>query len=186
MFVAYRLASYELEEIDALVGWFLEDSIKRTRHLEKLSLKGGPDDRYADDFADLKSVTRLNSELALIALWRCVELCRKRVIQGTLGNEVAREAWTHAKAVKALKEIGIAGSKLQSWKTVDELRCLNNAIKHSGYVEGPLAKHNAWSAKRGELIDGLDGEYPRFRQAADEYIKDLLLKASQWLMASPV
>ena len=183
--VAYRLASYELEEVDALVEWFHEDSTKRKRLLERLSPKGGPDDRYVDDFETVKSVKQLNSELSLIALWRCVELCRKRVIQGTLGNEVARKAWTHTKAVEALEQIGVADSKVQSWKTVDELRCLNNSIKHSGYVEGPLAKHKAWSPKRGDLLDGLDGEYPRLRLAAEEYIKDLTMQASKWLMTSP-
>lgn len=138
MLVAYRLAAYELEEVDALVEWFHDDSNKRTRRLEKLSMTGGPDDRYADDFEAIKSVRQLNAELSLVALWRCVELCRKRVIQGTLGNEASRKAWTHAKVIEMLKLLGIPERGIQSWKAVDELRCLNNAVKHSGYIEGPL------------------------------------------------
>ena len=184
MLVAYRIATYELAEVDALVEWFREDSVKRARRLESLAGRGGSSNRYVDNIEAIRSVSQLNSELSIVALWRCVELCRKRLIQGSLGNEAAREAWTHRKALEKLKDLGIPERTIHDWKTVDELRCLNNVIKHAGYIEGPLLKHGAWTPRAGEILEGLEIEYPRLRLAAENYIKDLALQASKSLMSA--
>ena len=183
IFIAYRLAEYELAEVDTLIEWFRADAAARTKRLKNLPLAGGPDDRYVDDFEVIRSVSHLNSDLSIVALWRCIEFCRKRVIQGTLGNDASREAAYHTKAIAKLKIIGISERGVERWEDVEELRCLNNAIKHGGYVSGPLAKFKAWSGRSSEQISDVNVEYPRLRAAAEEYIKDLTMQASKWLVS---
>ncbi len=183
MFIACRLADYELSEVDSLVEWFRADATARTKRLQKIKVTGGPDDRYVDDFEAISAVRQLNSGLSIVALWRCVEFCRKRVVLSALGQEASREAAFHTKAISRLKQIGITKQGVESWKAVDELRCLNNAFKHGGYVEGSLAKYDAWTSRLGEEISNVDVEYPRLRKAAEEYIKDLVSQASKWLVS---
>ena len=184
MLIAYLLAEYELAEVDTLVEWFRADAATRTDRLKNRLLTDGPDDRYVDDFEVIRSVSQLNSDLSIVALWRCIEFCRKRVIQSTLGDDAAREAATHTKAIVKLKEIGISERGVVRWEDVEELRCLNNAIKHGGYVKGPLAKFKAWSGRFGEQISDTNAEYPRLRSSTKEYIKDLTMQASRWLVSS--
>jgi len=184
MFIAYRLAKYELSEVDTLVEWFRADASARTKRLQKMKLPGGPEDKYVDDFDAISAVHQLNSGLSIVALWRCVELCRTRVVLSALGKEASREAASHTKAICKLNQMGTTERGVKRWKDVNELRSLNNAFKHGGYIEGPLAKYDAWSSRAGEVISNVDVEYPRLRNAAEEYIEDLVLQASKWLVST--
>lgn len=179
--ILYRLSQYELADVDNLVVWFKSSAEAERKRVDGLPTDNGPDDQYSDAYGEIESVSHLNSELAVIALWRCVELSRRRVIGNTLGTEAAKDSAYNSKIASALRRIDIRETTIQRAEDVDELRCLNNAIKHDGYVSSQLAKFPHWKNEKGEELSNLDSVIPRLREAADAYIEDLMHKADEWL-----
>ena len=80
------------------------------------------DDRWDDDFAQLKEFGWLYSEFAIIGLWRCIELYRKSAMQRALSKGAARRASDHEKFKKDLLRLKIEEEKIRCAQSVDELR----------------------------------------------------------------
>ena len=187
--VLLRLTKYALDQIDA----FFEQS-KRSLKFEKETLEkiaagsggeGDCDDRWGDDFAQLEGFAWLSSEFAIIGLWRCVELYRKDAIRHALGSDddikrfLGRKkfkrplTFNHSVFLEVLSQLKIEASKIRCAKSVDELRCLNNAIKHERRVSDELAKFPRWKAKKGDKLGDLERHYSRLRPLAKQYLEDL-------------
>ena len=64
---------------------------------------------------------------------------------------------------------GIVLASVPHYRAIDELRLLNNAIKHTGTVTKELAdKYKRW--REGDELSGLDRAYDRFRAKVPVYI----------------
>ena len=182
------LTEYELEQLDA----FFEQSKLSLRFEEKAleqraaSSGGGyPDDLYVDNFEQLKEFAWLSSEFAISGLWRCVELYRKDAIRHALGDDEAIQRFLGRKNPKrplffdhsffknVLSELKIDACKIRCAKSVDELRRLNNAIKHERRVSNDLAELPRWKAKKGQELGDLERHYHRLRPLAKQYLEDL-------------
>ncbi len=170
------LTKYALDQIDT----FFEQS-KGSLKFEKKALEqraarsggGYPDDRWIDDFAQLEEFAWLSSEFAIIGLWRCVELYRKDAIKHALGSDAVQGLFNHKEFQKKLRSQGIEESQICCAEHVDELRCLNNAIKHERRVSDELAKFPRWKDKEGKELGDLKRHYARLRPRAKQYLEDL-------------
>ena len=58
-------------------------------------------------------------------------------------------------------------------QSVDELRCLNNAIKHERKVGDELAKFPLWQNKEDDELGDLESHYHILRPFAKQYLEDL-------------
>ena len=155
---------------------------KKALRLEEKTLKqrvkrsGGknvPDDLFVDEVEELKEFFRLASEFAIISLWRCVELYRKSAIGHALGGSAAQGVFRHKEFQRQLRSQGIEESQLCCAGDMDELRCLNNAIKHDRLVSTELAGFPNWSSKADKDLGDLKSHYYRLRRPAKKYLKDL-------------
>ena len=79
--------------------------------------------------------------------------------------------FNHSTFLKVLRKLKIKEGKIHCAKDVDELRCLNNAIKHERRVNGTLAKFPGW--KKGDKLGDLESHYYRLRPFAKQYLEDL-------------
>jgi len=179
-FVVGRLAKYELEDVDRFLAWSDQQRRVRQRYLERLPSSDGPDDRFVDDFAEIDGFKSLYTESAIVVLWRCVELFRKRTITNALGLNQARSVFRHREFCQALARLEISEAKLRCARSVDELRCINNAVKHEGRVGTELAAHSRWMPRQDEKIGNLRPHYARLRPLTERYIDDLVAKVTQW------
>lgn len=177
-----RLARYELEDVDRLVRWSEHQRQGREALLERLTHS---DEQFVDDVAEIDAFARLYAECAVVALWRCVELFRKRVTAQVIGAPKAGEEFRRKDFCGLLKQLGIPESKLRCEKSVNELRCLNNAIKHDGYVGGKLAALHRWKQRSGQKIGDLRPHYVRFRPLVERYMDDLTKRATEWWESKP-
>lgn len=174
----YRLAIYELGDVDELIDWTESAKIKRQLSGE---YQIGVDDRSVMELTEsIEAVEKLHSDLVIIALWRCVELCRKRVIEHTLGSILAKSAYINKSFIKSLEKISIIESDLVAYQSINELRCLNNSIKHNGTVGKELAYFPRWQAHEGEELPILTHLYKDFRSDVELYVLDLVSKADVW------
>ena len=183
-----RLTGGELEKIDA----FFEQS-KTSLRFERKELEqraersggGYPDDFWVDDVAQLEEFAWLSSEFAIIGLWRCVELYRKDAIKHALGDDNAIRCFlrrkkskrpfpfNHKNFVDILAKLDIEESKICYAAYMDELRRLNNAIKHARRVNDSLAEIPGWEGKKGDRLGDLERHYSRLQPYAKKYLEDL-------------
>jgi hypothetical protein len=120
-----------------------------------------------DDFYQLAEVKKLGQALAISGLYRQVETQIKRVLSSAypdMGQD------KRGKVLRGEPVTEIDCSKLSGFDAVDELRMLNNCIKHAGSVaDANLAsKYPTWQAQE-ELLD-LDKAYARLKPLVKRYM----------------
>ena len=84
-----------------------------------------------------------------------------------------------------LGQLKISEAGLRCAKSLNELRLLNNAVKHDGHIEERLAELPRWKRRAGEEIGDLRSHYHRLRPLAERYIDDLTGKATKWWKSKP-
>lgn len=184
-FVFGRLAKYDLDSVDRFIEWSDQQRRARQRYLDRLPGHSGSEDRFVDDTTEVDAFMYLYAEAAIVILWRCVEIFRKRTIANAIGAPRAQVAYRHRKFCEALSRLGISESTLRCAESVDELRCINNAVKHEGRVGSELAKHSLWKKRQGDELGDLRPHYRRLRPLAERYIDDLVTEATRWWEHQP-
>ena len=186
--VLLRLTGYELEQLDAFFEQSKTSLRSEKKELEQRAERSGggyPDDFWVDDVARLEEFAWLSSEFAIVGLWRCVELYRKDAIKHALGDDDTIRSFlgrrkskrpfpfNHKNFVDILAKLKIEEGKIRCAKSVDELRRLNNAIKHARRVNDSLAEIPRWKGKKGDRLGDLERHYSRLQPYAKKYLEDL-------------
>lgn len=127
-----------------------------------------------DDFYQLGEAKKLGHALAISGLYRQVETHIKRVIGSTFPDIGQKKI---GKILLGVPQLEIDGSKLVGFEAVDELRMLNNLIKHAGSkADADLAnKYPVW-VKNAELLD-LDKAYERLKPLVKQYMRAFVIEA---------
>jgi len=73
---------------------------------------------------------------------------------------------------KELKRRGIKIRDLPHFSAFDELRCINNDIKHGGVVGKELAKYPGW--RLGDNLSNIDTAYERIAPDCRSFIFELI------------
>jgi len=183
-FVILRtLAEYEFDEMDHFIELANKAQRSRKKYLEQLGASKDAEelnDWLVDDFAQLDDFSDLTTEFAILGLWRCVELYRTRSICNALGKNAAKGVFKNKQFKEQLAQLGIQEENIRCAQSIDELRCLNNAIKHEKRVGKELCRFASWKNMQGKDLPDLGPHYRRLQPLARGYIEDLTHRLSQW------
>ena len=178
------LKSCDYEDIDRLLGGLSSYITKEHSALaaEAKRIQSAPaspdfdaelaEMELGDERSFLDEVDSLAGEMAIVALYKKVEISSKRAIKLALPQVDAKSLFQFKELKKALAPVGIKVHKLPSYQALDELRCLNNAVKHSGNVSAELARHKGWKLK-APLVQ-LEPVYRRLAPKAASYVSELV------------
>jgi hypothetical protein len=124
----------------------------------------------ADEVDMLKSIAGLADQLAIVALYRVVELNTGRILRHKFGATVAGKTSRIDRVGDLLnKQLGVNIESVPHYRAVNELRLLNNCIKHEARVSKQLADgYSRW--KQGAKLTDLDATYERLRAKVPAYI----------------
>ncbi|KQW65447.1 hypothetical protein [Methylibium sp. Root1272] len=112
-------------------------------------------------------VQRLADELAIVALFKQLELHTKRVAKKRFPSVNAEQLFNFAALKKAMP---FKLESLQCFGAFDELRLINNAVKHEGKVSKELASSfPSW--KVGEDLAELGAVYTRLQPEVTRYVQ---------------
>lgn len=173
-----RIANHELESIDEFLNMARNARSSQQQSLERLTAKfrgNTPDDWLVDNFTQLDDFASLSAEFAIFGLWRCIELYlarAKRVIRFASRRQNSANPIRHRKLQKEFANWEGMGSRIRCARSVDELRHLNNAIKHQQRVSNELARFRCWRSKKGLELDNLEPHYKRLRPLVERYLND--------------
>ena len=179
------LSRIEIDYIDKLLEQVDNQNHSDSKKLKKSLDKAKPKnfisdndynsyvDSLIDDFDILKEVNLLSSQLAIVALYRIVEIRTKSILKRHLNNSKdINSVFQFKNLIKLLKkEFGIELKNVNGFSTIDELRCLNNSIKHQGVVSIELSKFHGW--KLNEKIGDTTVRYNSFSKVVPSYLFSL-------------
>jgi hypothetical protein len=128
----------------------------------------------------------LAQKLAIVGLYGQLEICVKNMVAIALPKVNPRVLFRWDGLRDALAKAGIQIEKLKHYKQVNQLRCLNNAIKHSELV-GPELAATGWGRAK-DVIDPVkcNRELGGFLGCCDEFVKDLRAQFAARIPSSPL
>jgi len=149
-----REAKRSASEIsDAIIGQYFEDQVALTASMEELAQK-----------------------LAIVGLFGQVEICIKNMLAIALPNANQKVLFRWDRLCKALGTVGIEIERLSTYKRVNQLRCLNNAIKHSELVGKELAA-TGWGKPQDVIDPGkCHRELSDYLESSEQFVKDFRAK----------
>ncbi len=152
----------------------LEEKYKELQKSAELSddHKFHIEETIIDEADELNEVEELAYELAIIALYKKIEITTKKILKITYPEIDRKKLYKFQELKKTLKDKEIDIENFKNYLAMDELRCLNNSIKHSGEVNNELAKYEGWS--ENERVDNLQEAYKRLAPKCNDYIKELI------------
>jgi hypothetical protein len=165
---------------------FLEKGVssekKRLKQLseEFSSSKGISDSDFSDAFQESLGDELWEAEqaeffgrlLAIVGLYMLVENETKTILKWVFPEKQVFKVYKWRQLKDMLKkEIRFDIENLKMFKIVNELRCLNNDIKHNRKVGRELAQYVGWVY--GKEITGKGIDFSKFKNAVPEYIKEL-------------
>ena len=125
---------------------------------------------FLEDEADfLGEIVSLGDELAIIALYKKIELTRKRIIKRSFQSLNERQL-SYFDYIKNNLPFDI--TQIDGAVGVDELRLINNSIKHQGEASRELSRYQGWI--EGEELKGLGDAYKRLAPESVRYIASLV------------
>jgi hypothetical protein len=118
-------------------------------------------------------VQKLADELSIVALYKQFEIHTKRVVTKNFPRVNQKELFNFDLLKKALP---FDLEAIPNFLAVDELRLINNAIKHEGKVDGKLAgKFAGWN--EGDELLNLGTVYARLLPSVKDYVKSFVSAA---------
>lgn len=120
----------------------------------------------------LEESVKLSHRLAIVALYIKMELRIKTVCRRAFPELDTASLYKIDNLKKELRRLGIKIKDLPSFASFDELRCINNDIKHGGVVGDELAKYPHWSIK--EDLVGIDDAFSRLAPGCASFISELV------------
>lgn len=116
------------------------------------------------------SVVDLAGELYILALYKKVELKHKELVRffnlevGAKNISNWNELW---------KVLPREAENLPEFNAVNELRLINNAIKHEGVISEQLAKNYPYHGQSGDKLTDLPASFERLEPMVCKYTKGL-------------
>lgn len=176
---------YHMEAIDGIFGASLQVKAKIEKELAQQADEIGADQNLdqdekqymlsslGDELFIAEVTTELAGEMMIIALYKTIEIAIKKM---TTACELFTEAqlasfYKVGELKKQLKMKVVDIETLKHYKAYDELRCINNAIKHSGFVSTELASYPGF--KKGQKLSDLHTHYYRLRDDVDRFLVSL-------------
>lgn len=176
---------YHMEAIDGIFGASLQVKANIEKELAQQADEISADQNLdqdekqymlsslGDELFIAEVTTELAGEMMIIALYKTIEIAIKTM---TTACELFTEAqlasfYKIGELKKQLKMKVVDVETLKHYKAYDELRCINNAIKHSGLVGTELASYPGF--KKGQKLTDLHTHYYRLRDDVDRFLVSL-------------
>ena len=137
----------------------------------------------SDDVYFYEQIMPLTHELAIVALYKRIEILTKRAVTTAIPSASASSLFNFKELKSTLLAFGIDLTSVVNYAALDETRIINNCIKHSGTVNSELAAFPGW--KLGHPLNDLASSYSRLAPLCLTYINDLVDKLIDRHLNSP-
>jgi len=132
-------------------------------------------DHLSDDYYQGGLIVNLAEELVIVALYKTVEIAIKKMADRS-GLFTAQELhnFFRVNSLRSSFRRHVADLRtLPGFDSYDELRCINNSVKHSGKASSELANYG-WV--QGDELENLWPDYIRLKPGVRQFVEELASK----------
>lgn len=159
-----RSVTKEFESIDSRYGEHQQ------REYDDPELKHLNGSWIEDDAIYMSDVSTLADELSIIALYKLFEKKHKDLIQYYMGENDSKQYSYWRNVLKVLPD---NAKQLDSFNSANELRLINNSVKHEGTVSKELSDEFPSFGAEGDEFSELDKIFDRLKPEIIKYINEL-------------
>ena len=164
---------------DKLETAIAQESFKVKTRADYLKAKGVPDDEIADILDEddyLANIFENNTyNMALVFLYTECEKTMKYQYR-VIGDRKTKSMFKWDNILSLFKEKGIDFKTNSHFNKLNEIRIINNCIKHNGYPDVELCKINSTRWKPSEKIKITKSELDTFYDEARNFFDELVIK----------
>lgn len=159
-----------------------DDTDKISRCEEELIKNGCPKDEVDDYLDEQKYRNRVFAEvtrnLLVVLIYSEIEKELKQILALSIQKKDMLKAHKLEDLEKLFKEhLEINLAEITDFSKVDEIRLVNNCVKHDGRVSKRLANINSyWKEKKREEIKVTSEKLEKFIEGKENFFKDLIQK----------
>lgn len=128
----------------------------------------------SSNYTILQDIKGLTEELAIVALYRIVELNLKKILLWRYPKEAVAKLKSIDAILQRLAKDGIRLEKVRHYRAADEIRLLNNAVKHEKKVTKQLEKYKGY--KEGRDLKNMDKAFKRLSPRVPKFLRSLAEK----------
>jgi hypothetical protein len=178
-----RLSRFEVDMVtrylESTHKQFQEETTKLGKEIKSLKKNQFKDeDDYeayvntqSSDYEILEDIKCLSEQLAIVAIYRIVELNMKKILLWRYPKEEVEKLKRIDYIAKRLSKDGIKLEGVPHYKAVNEIRLLNNAVKHENKVTKDLEKYRGY--KEGNELTNLGRAFNRLSLKVPRFLRFL-------------
>jgi hypothetical protein len=129
--------------------------------------------RPFDTYCEIKNAKTIANEGMIIHLWATIEQHVKQVI---LLKDKKQKSLPHQweEIVIRARRAGIHLKRLPSYKIIDEIRIVNNKIKHLYIVDNTLCKYDGFAQHKGKKMSAVDYRIHEYAIGAHHFMNRVI------------
>lgn len=159
---------------------FINEAERKLKRIEKdlnldIEEKNRLIEGLSDDVSMANEISLLGEELAIIGLYKTIEIAIKKAckLSGKFNDEEIYEMYITKKLIKNFNNIKIDIKIIDGFTSFEELKLLNNSLKHEGTINKNLLKINPKIGKEGEKIKNSAEHFNRLLYPSIKFLKKL-------------
>lgn len=159
---------------------FINEAERKLKRIEKdlnldIEEKNRLIEGLSDDVSMANEISLLGEELAIIGLYKTIEIAIKKAckLSGKFNDEEIYEMYITKKLIKNFNNIKIDIKIIDGFSSFEELKLLNNSLKHEGTINKNLLKINPKIGKEGEKIKNSAEHFNRLLYPSIKFLKEL-------------
>ncbi|MDC4913680.1 hypothetical protein ACT42U_18445 [Acinetobacter baumannii] len=164
---------------------FMIEAERKLKRIEKdLNLDIDEKDRLieglSEDVSMANEISVLGEELAIIGLYKTIEIAIKKAckLSGKFNDKEIYEMYITKKLIKNFNNIKIDIKMIDGFTSFEELKLLNNCLKHEGTISKDLFKINPKIGKEGEKIKNSAEHFNRLLHPSIKFLNELGVRLS--------
>ena len=140
-----------------------------------INIRGDLLDAISDDYSIINEIKKIGEELAIIGLFKTIEIKIKKIseISKFFTEEKIKNMNKIVCLKKYFKNIGINIEEIDNYLEFNELRELNNCVKHSGVVSPDLKEINESYGAENQLIKDYNKHFERLLIPNTKFVANL-------------
>lgn len=153
---------------------------KKVREIQgDLSLDSDEKNRMIDflieDVSIMDDIRIIGEELAIIGLYKTIEISIKKSVKLSekFSKKKLEELHKIENFIGHFRSVNIEVESIEGFNSFNELRLINNCLKHSGFVSKALMDFNPSLWRKGEKINNSAETFSRLLYPSVKFLKEL-------------
>lgn len=154
------------KEFNEHYAHMFDEIAEEQKHLVRMSF---PNFNWKEEQEQVKAIS---NESLIINLWATIEQFTNRTVK--LVNPEGNSSYRWNVVKQSLSNFGVDVTAISSCNSINEVRVVNNKIKHLYYVDEELSQFESFNGCQGQSLNSIDFELQRYISSSYHFLIALI------------